>query len=154
MSITKNCIVTLDYSVTDNEGHLIDEGAQPIVYLHGGYEGIFEAIEADLEGKSLGDPFSVALTPSEAFGKFDENLVVMESLSDLPDDLEVGMMIEGYMPSNEEDSILYRVTEIKEDRALLDGNHPLAGLHLIFSGTISDIHPASEEEVKAFLANG
>lgn len=154
MTITKNCIVTLDYSVTDNEGHLIDEGAEPLVYAHGGYDGIFELIEKDLDGKSVGDSFTVALSPSESFGEFDENLVTVESLSDLPDDLQVGSFIEGYLPSNEEDIILYRVTEIKDDRAVLDGNHPLAGLHIIFSGTISDIRPVSEKEIQEFLGNG
>ena len=38
-------------SVTDTDGSLVDEGAQPLVYLHGGYGGIFPRIEEALQGK-------------------------------------------------------------------------------------------------------
>ncbi len=41
MQIAKNTVVTLSYRVTDSDGSLVDEGAQPLVYLHGGYDGIF-----------------------------------------------------------------------------------------------------------------
>ena len=34
--ITKNSVVTLDYTVTDSDGVAIDEGQEPLVYLHGG----------------------------------------------------------------------------------------------------------------------
>ena len=146
MIISKNCIVTLQYHVTDEDGQLIDQGNEPLVYLHGGYDNIFEPIEAALEGKALGDTFKVALRASEAFGEYDEELILVESLNNLPENLAVGMQFEG-------GDNLYIVTDIKEDRAVLDGNHPLAGLDLIFSGTVKEIQLASEEEAKAFLGN-
>lgn len=152
MTVTKNTIVTLDYTVTDDKGTLVDEGREPIVYLHGGHDTIFEPIETALEGKALGDAFKVALSAHEAFGDYNEELLVIESLSDLPEDLKVGMQIEGYMESNEEDVILYTVTEIHSERAVLDGNHPLAGMNLVFEGTVQAIRSATEEEIKAFLS--
>ena len=45
MQIEKNTVVTLEYRVNDSEGFPVDEGAQPLVYLHGGSEGIFDLIE-------------------------------------------------------------------------------------------------------------
>jgi len=45
MKILKNSVVTIDYSTADIEGTVVDEGAQPITYLHGGYEmGLFPKI--------------------------------------------------------------------------------------------------------------
>jgi FKBP-type peptidyl-prolyl cis-trans isomerase SlyD len=151
MIVTKNTIVTLDYHVTDEKGNLVDEGREPLIYLHGGYETIFEPIETALEGKAVGDTFKVALSAHEAFGEYNDELLVSESLEELPDELEVGMQIEGYLESDEDDMILYTITEITEGRAVLDGNHPLAGLNLVFEGSVLDIHEATPEEIKEVL---
>lgn len=151
MIVTKNTIVTLDYHVTDENGNLVDEGHEPLLYLHGSYDTIFEPIEAALEGKKIGDPFKVALSAQEAFGVYDDDLLVTEALSDLPDELEVGMQIEGYLESDEDDMILYTVTKIEDGRAVLDGNHPLAGLNLVFEGSVIDIRTATEDEIKEIV---
>ena len=55
MLIARNTVVTLKYSVKDTDGTSIDEGAAPLVYLHGGYGGIFDRIEEELQGKAVGD---------------------------------------------------------------------------------------------------
>ena len=77
MQIAKNCVVTLDYRVTDPEGELVDDGSQPIVYLHGGYDGIFPKIEEALHGKTVGDKLEVKLQPEDAFGDYDAALVMI-----------------------------------------------------------------------------
>lgn len=151
MTVTKNCIVTLDYIVTTSDGQMIDEGKEPLVYVHGGYENIFAPVEKAMEGKSVGDSFKVAVSAIEAFGEYDEELLVIEALDNLPDDLTVGMQIEGYMPEDEDDIFIYTVTEIKDDSAVLDGNHPLAGINMVFEGTVTEIHPATQEEIDAML---
>ena len=51
--IVKNSIVTLQYTVRDPEGAVIDDGQHPLVYIHGGYDGIFAVIEEALDGKYL-----------------------------------------------------------------------------------------------------
>ena len=94
MEITKNTVVTLDYTVKDPEGSLIDDGHHPLVYLHGGYEGIFAVIEEALQGKKVGDNLKVKLLPEDAFGEFDEELVLVEDASMFPDNIEVGMSFE------------------------------------------------------------
>ncbi len=152
MSISHNCIVTLDYTVTTTDGTMVDEGKEPLTYVHGGYDNIFETVEKALEGKAVGDSFKIPLTAAQAFGEYDEDLLVIESLENLPDDLSVGMQIEGSMEGDEDDTILYIVTEIRDDnQAVLDGNHPLAGIDLVFEGTVTEVHPATEEEVQAIL---
>jgi FKBP-type peptidyl-prolyl cis-trans isomerase SlyD len=39
------------------------------------------------------------------------------------------------------------VTDIAEDKVVLDGNHPLAGIALRFSLTVESVREASDEEV-------
>ena len=43
--VAKNSVITLDYHVTNPDGEVVDEGRDPIVYLHGGYDDIFPKIE-------------------------------------------------------------------------------------------------------------
>lgn len=149
--ITHNTIVTLEYRVSDPYGHIIDEGKEPIIYIHGGYDQIFPTVEQALDGKNLGDTFRIEVPAADAFGEYDKGLVLIEPLIDLPEDIEEGMMIDGYMEDDPDNAVLYRVTEIREGRAVLDGNHPFAGLDLVFEGVVREIVPATEDTIKTLL---
>ena len=144
--IGKNTIITLEYTVTDSDGNTIDEGKEPLVYLHGGYGDIYRSIENALEGKDVGDTVVVKLQPGEAYGEYDPDLVQIAVLEDLPQPLKIGMQIEA--GTDDEGIPAYiRVTDIAEGKAVLDGNHPLAGLALIFSCTVADVRRASAAEI-------
>lgn len=150
--ITKNTIVTVKYNVTDVDGNLVDEGREPLVYLHGGYDDIFVPIESALDGKSVGDMVKVKLQPGEVYGEYDPELVQIVAVDELPQPLKVGMMIEG--PAEDEaennaDPVYLTVTDIADDKAVLDGNHPLAGQALVFSCVVADVRQASAGEIAA-----
>lgn len=146
MEIAKNTVVTLNYTVTDPEGNVIDDGQHPLVYLHGGYDGIFSVIEEALHGKKVGEQAKVKLQPEDAFGEYDEELVLVEEASLFPDNIEVGMSFERVGEDGEED-VVYRITDIADGKVVVDGNHPLAGTALIFDITVDDVRPASAEEI-------
>ena len=149
MQVAKNTVVTLDYSVTDPDGELVDAGQEPIVYLHGGYDDIFPKIEEALHGKSIGESVQVKLQPDEAFGEYDAEMVQIEPRADFPKELQVGMQFEGGPEGGDgDDFIIYRVTDIANDKVVLDGNHPLAGMALVFTCTVTAIRPASAEEIE------
>ncbi|MDQ5879484.1 MAG: FKBP-type peptidyl-prolyl cis-trans isomerase SlyD [Pseudomonadota bacterium] len=146
--VAKNFVVTLDYNVTDSDGELVDAGKEPLIYLHGGYDDIFPKIEEAVQGKAIGESIKVKLQPDEAFGEYDEELVQIESRDSLPKELQVGMQFEGAPEgADDEEFIIYRVTDIAEDKVVLDGNHPLAGMSLIFTCTVTAVRPASAEEI-------
>src|SRR5450830_1067826 len=123
MKIVKNSVVTARYKLTDAQDNLIEEGQEPMVYLHGGY---------------------------------DANLVKVEPRSRFPSPLEVGMQFEG-MPEDSDESDdtdeptdeahIFTVTDIADDKVVLDGNHPLAGIALRFSLTVENVREASDEEI-------
>lgn len=149
MQVAKNTVVTLDYSVTDPDGELVDAGQEPLVYLHGGYDDIFPMIEEAVHGKSIGESVVVKMQPDDAFGEYDAELVQMEPRSAFPKELQVGMQFEGVPEGADDDDILiYRVTEIADDKVMLDGNHPLAGMALVFTCTVTAVRPASAEEIE------
>jgi FKBP-type peptidyl-prolyl cis-trans isomerase SlyD len=156
MKVAKNTVVTLAYSVTDPDNDVLDSGDAPIIYLHGGYDGIFPKIEEALEGKTVGHTITISLEPDEAFGDYDADLLRIVDLEDLPDGIEVGMQIEETVADDgvddEDEFILFTVTDIAENKAVLDGNHPLSGIRLKFSCTITGIRPASPDEITAGIA--
>ncbi|MFO1345657.1 MAG: peptidylprolyl isomerase [Rhodocyclaceae bacterium] len=146
--VAKNTVVTLDYNVTDSDGELVDAGKEPLVYLHGGHDDIFPKIEEAVQDKKVGETVKVKLQPEEAFGDYDEELIQIESRDQFPKELQVGMQFEGGPEGGDDDDfIIYRVTDIADDKVVLDGNHPLAGMSLIFTCTVTAVRPASEEEL-------
>lgn len=147
MEIVKNTVVTLDYSVRDPEGNLVDDGAQPLVYLHGGYDAIFPLLEEKLHGMKVGEKLSIKLQPDDAFGEYDEELVQIEDRDCFPETIEVGMSFERVGDDDEEDMI-FRITDIAEDKVVVDGNHPLAGMSLVFDVSVREVRPASPEELE------
>ncbi len=144
--IVKNSVVTLNYTVRDPDGQVIDDGQHPLVYLHGGYDGIFPLLEETLHGKKQGDTLQVKLQPEDAFGDYDEELILVEDAKLFPENIEVGMSFER-VSEDGEDEILYRVTDIADGKVVVDGNHPLAGIALVFDITIAEVRPASAEEI-------
>ncbi|MHB8057573.1 MAG: FKBP-type peptidyl-prolyl cis-trans isomerase [Desulfuromonadaceae bacterium] len=148
--VSKNKVVTISYNLTDPDGNMLDEGNEPLVYLHGGYGGVFAPIEEALEGKACGNLITVKLQPNDAFGEYDFDLLLVEPVENLPQPLKVGMMIEGDTEEGmEEGAVFYTVTEIAEGKAVLDGNHPLSGMALVFIGTVKEIRPATSAEIAA-----
>ena len=147
MEIAKNTVVTLNYTVTDPDGNVIDDGQHPLVYLHGGYDGIFAVIEEALHGKKVGDNAKVKLLPEDAFGEYDEELVEIESRANFPDNIEVGMQFERGAEDGESEDGLFTITDIADDKVVVDGNHPLAGISLLFSCTVTGVRVATAEEI-------
>jgi FKBP-type peptidyl-prolyl cis-trans isomerase SlyD len=146
MEIVKNTVVTLNYTVRDTDGKVVDDGAQPLVYLHGGYDGIFPLLEEQLHGKKLGDKLQIKLQPDDAFGDLDEELIMIEEAGLFPDNIEVGMAFERVGEDGEEDMI-FRITDIADGKVVVDGNHPLAGMALLFDVTVADVRQATLEEL-------
>jgi FKBP-type peptidyl-prolyl cis-trans isomerase SlyD len=155
MQIGQDTVVTLNYSVTDSDGNTVDDGKMPMNYLHGGYRGIFMNIETALEGKQVGDALRVKLQPEEAFGEYDADLVTVEPRHLFPENIEVGMQFERAGDEEEgEEDMLFTITDIAGDKVGVDGNHPLAGIALIFSCTVSGVRAATADEIEHGHAHG
>ena len=123
MQIAKDTVVTLNYRVTDPDGNLIDDGQRPLVYLHGGYDGIFSRIEEALHGMSVGEQLEVKLQPDDAFGDYDADLVRVEALSMFPEGIQVGMQFERATEDGD-DEMVYTITDIEGDLSLIHISEP------------------------------
>lgn len=149
MKIAKNTVVTVHYKLSDAQGNLIEESQDPMVYLHGGYENTLPKIEEALDGKEVGYNTTIQVEPDDAFGEYDPALVKVEPRNRLPNPLEVGMQFEGMPDGDAEDdeALIFTVTDIADDKVVLDGNHPLAGMALRFTLNVSEVRVATEEEI-------
>jgi FKBP-type peptidyl-prolyl cis-trans isomerase SlyD len=146
MQIGKDTVVSLNYELVDVSGKVIEKTQEPVTYLHGGYDGIFPLVETALQGKAVGDKCKVTLTPDDAFGEYEADMVRTEPKKLFPDNLSVGMQFEGAAEGTD-DFTLYTVKEIKGDDVVVDGNHPLAGQTLVFSGIVTEVRAATREEL-------
>ncbi len=148
MKVAENTVVVIDYTLKDNDGSVIDssEGAGPLAYLHGAGN-IIPGLEEALLGKEAGDEVQASIEPGKAYGERHEQLKqdVPRELFSGVDNVEVGMQ---FQSETEQGPVLVTVTDVKEETVTVDGNHPLAGVHLNFDVTIREVREASEEELE------
>ena len=155
MQVARNTVVALDVTLSDLWGNVLQQTGEPMSYLHGGYDNIVPAVEAALDGKQPGDSVEVRVEPEDAFGDYDEELLRVESRNRFPEGIEVGMQFEGIPADPDEDaddddaeSLIYTITDIADDKVVLDGNHPLAGMALKFDCKVLDVRAATAEEIE------
>lgn len=149
MNIAKDTVVSLTYRLTTLSGDLLEEADldSPALYLHGGYDGIFPKVEAGLEGQTVGAELDLVLEPDDAFGEYDADLVRVESADLFPEEVHVGMQLEGASEDGHH-VMLYTVTDIADGKVVVDGNHPLAGQSLRLQCRVHEVRAASAEEVE------
>ncbi|ART81138.1 FKBP-type peptidyl-prolyl cis-trans isomerase [Oceanisphaera avium] len=147
MSISDNTVVTLDFTVTNIDGEVLDttEDKQPLEYIHGtGY--LVSGLEEELEGKEVGDSFNVTLRPDQAYGERDTSLI-----QSVPGELFDGMEVaEGdtFVAETDDGHRPVTIIEVAEESVTVDGNHPLAGMTLTFNGVVRATRAATAEELE------
>ncbi len=152
MEITAPCVVSLTWSLSDAQGELIDELAEPVEFFFGG-DDLLAKVEEAIAGQAPGFQTTLHLEPEHAFGDYDPELVFFEQRELFPGALEPGLQFEGppegaITPGLREDAI-YTVTEVYPEHVVLDGNHPLAGIALRLALTVRDVRDATAEEIDA-----
>lgn len=147
LSVKKDMLVTLQVRMADMSGKVLEEtGPEGLTYLHG-HGDIFPKIEKALEGRFQGEGFVIKLEPEEAFGQYDSDAIEMvpvKSLGD-PETIVPGLVFEG-IPGRRADGRRWRITDVADGMAVLETNHPLAGLALQFEIKVLKIEPAPFDE--------
>lgn len=147
MSIARDSVVTIHYTLKDDAGAVIDTSAsgEPLAYLHG-HGNIVPGLERELTGHEAGDKLSVRVSPEEGYGEYDKSLVQSVPRRALRGikDVRQGMHLHA---ETEQGPRTMTVTRVAGDMVTLDGNHPLAGKHLNFDIQIEDVRQATEEEL-------
>ena len=148
MLIAANKAVSIDYTLTNDAGEVIDSsaGGAPLAYLQGAGN-IIVGLEKALEGKQAGDELTVSVEPQEAYGEYSAELVATlgRDMFEGVDEMEVGMQFHASAPDGGMQIVTVRA--IEGDDVIVDGNHPLAGQRLTFAVKIVSVRDASAEEL-------
>jgi len=150
MIIKGKVVVTLHYTVTDDNGQQVDASPEwePLVYLHETHS-LLVGLEQALEGHEAGDNFQVIVQPEEGYGQHDPTLVhkvPLDAFSEF-NNLDVGMQFE--LESEEGHGEQFTVTAINGDEVTVDANHSLAGKVLHFDVRIENLREATSKEIDA-----
>ena len=148
MQIEPNSVVTLHYTLKDNDGNIIDQSEDgSFLYLHGAMN-IIPGLENALTGKTVGEELSVSVSPEEGYGEKDPQRIqeVPKDMFENSTDIQVGMQFHAQSPDG--NAVVVTVTEIKEESVVIDANHALAGVELNFDVKIIEVRAASEEEIE------
>jgi len=147
MQIEDKKIVVINYTLTMDDGEVLDQSNDgSFAYLHGA-ENIVQGLEKALLGKKVGDKATVKVTPDEGYGERNEEMiqVVGKDMFESDAELEVGTQFHAEGPEGH--PIMITVSAIDGDDVTIDGNHRLAGVNLNFDVMVVDIKDASEEEI-------
>ncbi|MCL4117063.1 UNVERIFIED_CONTAM: hypothetical protein GTU68_062089 [Idotea baltica] len=147
MTIANDKAVSIDYTLKNDAGEIIDSSADgaPLVYLHGSGN-IIPGLEKELTGKVVGDALEVSVDPKEAYGEYNTELVATlnRSMFEGVDTLEPGMQFHASAPDGGMQVVT--IKEVDGDNVVADGNHPLAGQRLHFAVKVVDIRDSTDEE--------
>jgi FKBP-type peptidyl-prolyl cis-trans isomerase SlyD len=148
MQIAKQKVVTIDYTLTDEQGDVIDtsQGDEPLVYIQGSGS-MIPGLEAALEGKSAGDSLKVTIPPEQGYGPRDEELVHVVPRERFPADAEIseGMQFEAQGADGAHE---VTVVGVDDKNVTVDANHPLAGMTLAFDVKVIEVRDATADELK------
>lgn len=147
MQIEKDTVVTLNYTLKDRLGNVIDESSDGnFSYLHGAGN-IIPGLERELSGKAAGDNFSVEISPEDAYGPHDQSLrrAVSREMFAQNAEVEVGSRFQA--ESQDGQKFTVTIVEVNGDEVVVDANHPLAGVPLHFQVDVISVRPASDTEI-------
>lgn len=148
MKITKDKVVSIHYTLTNDEGTVLDssiERGEPLKYIQG-HQNLIVGMEKGLEGHEKGDKFQVAITPEEGYGVRNEALV-----QKVPAEQFGGAEVKPGMRFNattDQGTLVVKVTEVVDGMVSVDANHDLAGVNLNFDVEVVDVRDADAAELE------
>ncbi|WP_139852376.1 FKBP-type peptidyl-prolyl cis-trans isomerase [Acinetobacter pullicarnis] len=146
-AIANDHVVSFHYTLTNAEGETLDQSqGEPLAYLHGAGN-IIPGLEKALEGKNLGDKFTVNVSAADGYGEYNPDLVqeVPAQMFQGVDNIEAGMQ---FQAQTDDGVQIVTVKAIEGENIIVDANFPLAGQDLTFEVEIVEIRDASAEELE------
>ena len=146
MQIAERTVVTIHYTLTDEQGVVLDSssGEEPLTFVHGAGT-MVPGLEKALFGKSAGDALKVSVAPADGYGLRDEDLVQKVPRKNFPiEDVEVGMHFQTRSPGGPR---IVTVLATDDENITVDANHPLAGATLNFDVQVLNVRAATPEDL-------
>ncbi len=130
----KGDMVKVEYIGTLEDGTIFDSSEKheaPLEFKLGDGQ-IIEGFDNAVEGMKVGEEKEIKLTPNEAYGDYNPELIKDIPKDCFPQDqtLQKGMVFMLNLPSGQQ--VPARISDIKDQEVTIDLNPPLAGKNVIF----------------------
>jgi FKBP-type peptidyl-prolyl cis-trans isomerase SlyD len=149
MKIDKNSFVRIDYLISLGENETFPPNGQPEeISFCMGWGAMPPGLEEAMLGLEPGDQKLVLLSAAEAYGEFDPELLMEVPRADFAPEAELqpGLVFE--TENDEGDPVYFIVQEVKDDKVIIDFNHPLAGRDLEINFMVRQVREATPEELQ------
>lgn len=138
--IQEGSYVRISVVMADMTGKVLEESGPEGILLRQGRGLLFPKLEAALMDRFEGEGFSISLEPEDAFGEYDADSIEVVPLSRFanPQAIEVNQVLE-HVPGVPHDGRVWRVSDIAQEVAIVEPNHPLAGIGLQFAIQVLEV---------------
>ena len=124
--------VKVHYTGKLNDGSVFDssEGREPLEFQVGSGQ-VIPGFDAAIQQMDVGASQTITIPSNEAYGAVREEMIALVPHDQFPEGMnpEVGQTLQLQTP---EGALPVRITAVKDDGVVIDGNHPLAGQDLTF----------------------
>lgn len=148
MPIDANKVVTINFTLKDDEGNLIEstENMKPFSYLSGNNQ-ILPKLEEAVNQMIIGTKKDIKVKAAEGYGEYNNAAIQQIDKKEFPEDmkLEEGMHLIANSPDGKQ--MPFIINKIGENDVTVDFNHPLAGKNLEFNVELLDVRDATHEEL-------
>jgi FKBP-type peptidyl-prolyl cis-trans isomerase SlyD len=147
VKIANDMVVTLEYTITDEEGTLVDTtaGRRPLVYIQG-HDQIVPGVEMALAGQEEGTELDISVPPEAGYGRRDPEAKLVIPRRSFPDADAVAAGDVYRAVRADGKPVVFSVVQVDPDSVTVDANHPLAGQTLRVRVEILAVRAATAEE--------
>jgi FKBP-type peptidyl-prolyl cis-trans isomerase SlyD len=152
MKVEEGRIVTLEYTITTQNGELIESSAGrggPLIFLFGS-SGLPAGLDEALRGMEAGSEQDFDLPPEKAFGTVDSGPTMTIAKTRLPAGAttKVGSMFQADLPGTNQ-TVNFAIVEDRINEILVRLIHPLAGKTIHIKAQVVSVRDATPAELGA-----
>ncbi len=148
LEVKDDLVIGLEY-VLQIDGQDYEQTADnnPLYFIQG-QEQVIQGLERQLYGMKVGESKKFQVFPGEAYGEFDPEAVGSVPRAEFPD--KIPLEKDTFLQLRDEDGeeLDAYVESFDDQNVELNFNHPLAGKELTFSVKVTDLRPATQEELE------
>ena len=148
LTVKDDLVVGIEYTL-QVDGQDYEQTAQndPLYFIQG-QEQVIPGLERQLSGMKVGESKEFQVSPGEAYGEFDPEAVGTVPRSEFPDTIPLEKDTFLQLRDEDGEELSAYVEGFDDQNVELNFNHPLAGKELSFIVKVTDLRPATREELE------
>lgn len=149
-------VISFHYTLKNREGSVLDSSrdSDPLSYLEGSGQ-IIPGLEVQMAKLNVGDKKNITVTADQGYGLHDATLIFDIPRTQFPEgQIKEGDRFQASLSEDGEQMSVFTVKKLTDTHVSVDGNHPLAGEDLFFDVEVTEIRPATADEMAHGHAHG